>query len=103
MKLLVDQNLSPHLVRRLADLFPGSSHVSLVGLERASDPVLRPTGHPVRRARHSTPPSHQPVTAPATFARHVYCVGRRPGEGAKRPLRSIPCLRTCTIHACGSC
>jgi predicted nuclease of predicted toxin-antitoxin system len=27
MKLLFDQNLSPKLVNRLADLFPGSCHV----------------------------------------------------------------------------
>lgn len=37
MKLLFDQNLSPKLVKRLASLLPGSSHVQLVGLERASD------------------------------------------------------------------
>ena len=32
MKLLFDQNLSPKLVNRLADLFPGSGHVQSVGL-----------------------------------------------------------------------
>src|SRR5438132_1236249 len=37
MKLLFDQNLSPKLVGRLADLFPGSSHVQSVGLDCASD------------------------------------------------------------------
>jgi predicted nuclease of predicted toxin-antitoxin system len=37
MKLLFDQNLSPKLVGRLADLFPGSSHVQDVGLECAAD------------------------------------------------------------------
>jgi predicted nuclease of predicted toxin-antitoxin system len=37
MKLLFDQNLSPKLVNRLADLFPGSSHVQSVGLHSASD------------------------------------------------------------------
>ena len=37
MKLLLDQNLSPRLVARLADLFPDSQHVSYVGLDRASD------------------------------------------------------------------
>jgi predicted nuclease of predicted toxin-antitoxin system len=37
MKLLFDHNLSPRLVARLADVFPGASHVSLVGLDRASD------------------------------------------------------------------
>ena len=37
MKLLFDQNLSPKLVNRLADLFPGSSHVQSVGLDCAGD------------------------------------------------------------------
>jgi predicted nuclease of predicted toxin-antitoxin system len=37
MKLLFDQNLSPKLVRRLADLFPGSSHVQALGLDCAGD------------------------------------------------------------------
>ena len=37
MKLLFDQNLSPHLVALLADLFPGSVHVRDVGLARAMD------------------------------------------------------------------
>lgn len=37
MKLLFDQNLSPRLVRRLADLYPGSEHVFNVGLERSDD------------------------------------------------------------------
>lgn len=37
MKLLFDQNLSPKLVARLADLFPDSSHVQSLGLECATD------------------------------------------------------------------
>lgn len=37
MKLLFDQNLSPRLVDLLRDVHPGSSHVSLIGLERARD------------------------------------------------------------------
>ena len=40
MKLLLDQNLSPRLVQRLADLYPDSTHVSLVGLDRAADPAV---------------------------------------------------------------
>jgi predicted nuclease of predicted toxin-antitoxin system len=35
--LLFDQNLSPHLVNRLADLFPGALHVAQIGLDRATD------------------------------------------------------------------
>lgn len=37
MKLLFDQNLSPRLVERLIDIFPNSTHVSLKGLDRATD------------------------------------------------------------------
>ena len=37
MKLLFDQNLSHRLPDRLADLFPGSTQVRLIGLDRASD------------------------------------------------------------------
>ncbi|HEX5548075.1 MAG TPA: DUF5615 family PIN-like protein [Ktedonobacterales bacterium] len=40
MKLLLDQNLSPRLIGRLAGLYPGISHVSLVGLDRASDSAV---------------------------------------------------------------
>ena len=37
VKLLFDQNLSPGLVRRLADLHPESSHVFSLGIDQASD------------------------------------------------------------------
>ena len=37
MRLLFDHNLSVRLIARLADLFPGASHVALADLERASD------------------------------------------------------------------
>jgi predicted nuclease of predicted toxin-antitoxin system len=37
MKLLFDQNLSPRLVRQLADLFPNSTHVMEVGLDQSLD------------------------------------------------------------------
>ena len=37
MKLLFDQNLSFRLCDRLSDLFPGSSQVRLLGLDRADD------------------------------------------------------------------
>lgn len=40
MKLLFDQNLSPRLVQRLSELYPGSAHVYGLGLDRASDTVL---------------------------------------------------------------
>ncbi len=40
MKLLFDQNLSPRLVERLADVYPGAGHVSLLGLDRATDEAV---------------------------------------------------------------
>src|SRR5262245_15776009 len=40
MKLLFDQNVSPKLVARLADIFPGSAHVFDLSMDRASDDEL---------------------------------------------------------------
>lgn len=40
MKLLLDQNLSYKLCSRLADLFPGSQQVRLLGLAQADDRVI---------------------------------------------------------------
>jgi predicted nuclease of predicted toxin-antitoxin system len=40
MKLLFDQNLSPRLCDRLADLFPGSAHVDSLGLGTADDRIV---------------------------------------------------------------
>jgi predicted nuclease of predicted toxin-antitoxin system len=37
LKLLFDQNLSRHLPRRLADIYPGSKHVAELNLEKAED------------------------------------------------------------------
>jgi predicted nuclease of predicted toxin-antitoxin system len=37
MKLLLDQNLSPRLAARLADIYSHSAHVSALGLEQADD------------------------------------------------------------------
>ena len=40
MKLLLDNNLSPKLVRQLDALFPDTSHVALLGLDQSSDKVV---------------------------------------------------------------
>jgi predicted nuclease of predicted toxin-antitoxin system len=40
MKLLFDQNLSPALVKRLADLFPDSSHVFWLSLDQSKDAAV---------------------------------------------------------------
>jgi predicted nuclease of predicted toxin-antitoxin system len=40
VKLLFDENLSPRLAERLADLYPDSAHVREVGLESAPDAAV---------------------------------------------------------------
>ena len=40
MKLLLDQNLSPRLLRTLEAAYPESTHVRLVGLRNADDAVV---------------------------------------------------------------
>jgi predicted nuclease of predicted toxin-antitoxin system len=40
MRLLFDENLSPRLVARLADLFPGSAHVVAEGVGGTADGVV---------------------------------------------------------------
>jgi predicted nuclease of predicted toxin-antitoxin system len=37
MKLLLDENLSRRLLPPLSDTYPDSTHVALIGLERATD------------------------------------------------------------------
>jgi predicted nuclease of predicted toxin-antitoxin system len=37
VKLLLDENLSPHLVKLLSDLYPGSAHVHSCGMASATD------------------------------------------------------------------
>jgi predicted nuclease of predicted toxin-antitoxin system len=40
LKLPFDQNLSPVLVEKLQDLFPGSAHTEALGLARADDSAI---------------------------------------------------------------
>ena len=40
MNLLLDENLSPRLLQRLASLFPGLIHVRDVWLKQASDETI---------------------------------------------------------------
>lgn len=40
MKLLFDQHLSPKLVKKLADIFPDSEHVSNLALDKVDDDVI---------------------------------------------------------------
>ena len=40
MSFLLDENLSPRLVQRLASLFPGLTHVRDIGLKKGSDEAI---------------------------------------------------------------
>jgi predicted nuclease of predicted toxin-antitoxin system len=40
LKLLIDENLTPSLARKIQDLFPGSVQVRDVGLSSTSDQVI---------------------------------------------------------------
>jgi predicted nuclease of predicted toxin-antitoxin system len=40
VKLLFDHNLSPPLVKRLADIYPDAAHLHLLGFDRADDEVV---------------------------------------------------------------
>jgi predicted nuclease of predicted toxin-antitoxin system len=40
MQLLFDQNLSPKLVEKLADIYPNSIHIQNIGLGKASDKTI---------------------------------------------------------------
>jgi predicted nuclease of predicted toxin-antitoxin system len=40
VRLLFDQHLSARLIRMLADVFPYSAHVRLIGLQEAEDEVI---------------------------------------------------------------
>ncbi|WP_069789797.1 DUF5615 family PIN-like protein [Cyanobacterium sp. IPPAS B-1200] len=40
MKLLFDHNLSPRLVSILADIYPNSNHLYLMGLDQQSDLIV---------------------------------------------------------------
>jgi predicted nuclease of predicted toxin-antitoxin system len=40
VKLLLDENVSDRIVDRIADLFPGSTHIKSVGLMEADDRIV---------------------------------------------------------------
>jgi predicted nuclease of predicted toxin-antitoxin system len=69
MKLLFDENLSFRLCDLLSDLFPGSQHVRLAGLERADDLTLW---------RYATANGYVLVTLDADFAELAALFGTPP-------------------------
>jgi predicted nuclease of predicted toxin-antitoxin system len=40
MKLLLDENLSDRIVRRIVDLYPGSAHVKTLALNNTDDGII---------------------------------------------------------------
>jgi predicted nuclease of predicted toxin-antitoxin system len=40
MKFLFDHNLSPHLIHLLADLYPDSQHVFMLGMDQANNQTI---------------------------------------------------------------
>lgn len=62
MRLLFDQNLSPELVRLLADLFPESEHVANLGLGAATDAEI---------AAHAKGAGFTVVTKDSDFLAHA--------------------------------
>jgi predicted nuclease of predicted toxin-antitoxin system len=40
MKFLFDHNLSPHLIHLLADFYPDSQHVFMLGMDQANDQTI---------------------------------------------------------------
>jgi predicted nuclease of predicted toxin-antitoxin system len=40
VKLLLDENLSTRILSEVLDLYPGSSHVGLLGLSQTSDSII---------------------------------------------------------------
>ncbi len=69
MKLLFDQNLSFRLCHALADLFPGSSQVRLLGLTEADDRALW---------QHAKANAFMLVTQDSDFAEMVALYGQPP-------------------------
>lgn len=69
MKLLLDENLSRRLVPALEGLYPGSTHVSAIGLERAEDEDLW---------RHAREHGFAIVTKDADFAERGLAEGPPP-------------------------
>jgi predicted nuclease of predicted toxin-antitoxin system len=69
VKLLLDHNLSPKLVRLLADVYPQCTHVRELGMERAQDTEVW---------RHATEHGFTIVTKDADFHQRSLLLGSPP-------------------------
>lgn len=83
MKLLFDQNLSFKLCVKLADLFPDSNQVRLLGLDQAED---RTVGNTPRTM--DLPWSHRMQTSPIW----LHYTARRPKFSGYAAATSLPAL-----------
>lgn len=91
MRLLFDQNLSFRLCERLSDLFPGSSQVRLLGLDRADDRLIW---------EHAKTEGFAVVTQDADYAEMAALSGPPPKviwlRGGNQPTQAIErTLRSC--------
>jgi predicted nuclease of predicted toxin-antitoxin system len=78
VKLLLDENLSHRLVRRLADLFPCSTHVAAEGLLEVPD---------IRLWEYATAAGFAIVTADADFYELATTFGPPGGHTLCLPMR----------------
>lgn len=69
MSLLLDENLSPRLIARLSNLFPGITHVSEIDLRQASDRAIW---------EHAKFAGNTIVTADSDFIRMLEDLGAPP-------------------------
>ncbi len=86
-KLLFDQNLSPKLINRLADLYPNSDHLDLLGLGTADDALVW---------EHARRNGFLVITKDADFADlSVFAVFRRKLCGFAEVIAQQPTLKNC--------
>jgi predicted nuclease of predicted toxin-antitoxin system len=69
VKLLFDQNLSPRLVRLLADIYPRCAHVHDLGMDEASDTTIW---------RYAAEQGYTIVSQDADFHQRSLLLGPRP-------------------------
>ena len=69
VRLLLDENVSPQLVRALADLFPESTHLRDVGLSRATDDAVW---------TYAAPHGYVIVSKDAEFHQRSFLLGHPP-------------------------
>lgn len=82
MRLLFDQNLSPSLVTRLTDLFPGSSHTEVVGAAKNDDRWAKDNDFGVLAREKGSPPK-------AIWIRLGNCTTNDVEEAIRRDIDAI--------------